>query len=188
MNPRGIFTRFKTAARSIAARLCSGPPAMIGALPSTRPIWHNPAAHARDFAERYGKPLDEYVSVRMEELGVPEGRLGASDHNHGIEWCAFNPFEDTGGGVGAVGQVNVDSGVLNPDLMTKPYGSKAGRLWATSRLRDRIDAIIAHEISEGDHTTHEAALKAAPLTDMPISQRAREILRAMERGSRRHRP
>ena len=29
---------------------------------------------------------------------------------------------------------------------------------------------------------HEAALKAAPKTDLPISDRAREICRAMDRG------
>ena len=32
--------------------------------------------------------------------------------------------------------------------------------------------------------SHEAALKAAPKTDLPISDRAREICRAMERGWR----
>ncbi len=157
-------------------------PAMIGAPPSQRPTWHDPAAHARDFAERYFVPLDQYTTIRMEELGVPRDRIGSSDHDHGIEWCSFNPHEDTGGGVGARGQVNVDSGVLIPDLLTKPYGEQAARLWAKSRLRDRIDAIIIHELSEGDHATHEAALKAAPQTEMPITQRAREILRAMERG------
>jgi hypothetical protein len=27
-------------------------PGMIGTPPSQRPMWHDPAAHARDFAER----------------------------------------------------------------------------------------------------------------------------------------
>jgi hypothetical protein len=157
-------------------------PAMIGAPPSQRQMWHDPAAHAKDFAERYFVPLDQYTTIRMEALGVPRDRIGSSDHDHGIEWCSFNPHEDTGGGVGARGQVNVDSGVFNPDLLTKPYGKKAGRLWAKSRLRDRIDAIIIDELSEGDHATHEAALKAAPRTGMPITLGARAILRAMERG------
>jgi hypothetical protein len=45
--------------------------------------------------------------------------------------------------------------------MTKPYDRKAAELWRKSRLRDRIDAIIAHEISEADHGSHEAELKEA---------------------------
>ncbi len=156
--------------------------AMIGTPPSERSLWHDPAAHARDFAERYFQPLDHYTAIRMEELGVPRDRIGSSDHDHGIEWCSFNPHEDTGGGVGTEGQVNVDSGVFNADLLTNPYGKKAGKLWAKSRLRDRIDAIIVHELTEADHDSHEAALRAAPQSEMPITRRAREILLAMEHG------
>jgi hypothetical protein len=66
--------------------------------------------------------------------------------------------------------------------MTKPYGKKAARAWQKSCLRDRIDAIIAHELSEADQVTHEAALKAAPDTGLPITDGARRILRAMEKG------
>ena len=32
-------------------------PPMIGRPPSERPMWHDPAAHARDFAERYAEPI-----------------------------------------------------------------------------------------------------------------------------------
>jgi hypothetical protein len=32
-------------------------PGMIGTPPSQRPMWHDPAAHARDFAERYAEPF-----------------------------------------------------------------------------------------------------------------------------------
>jgi len=34
---------------------------MIGTPPSQRPMWHDPAAHARDFAERYADPLNYLV-------------------------------------------------------------------------------------------------------------------------------
>ncbi len=64
-------------------------PGMIGTPPSQRPMWHDPAAHARDFAERYFVPLDQYTTTRMAELGVPRDRIGSSDHDHGIEWCSF---------------------------------------------------------------------------------------------------
>jgi hypothetical protein len=179
---RVFLFRIKAAAQTLAAKLRPRRAAMIGTRPSERPFWHDPAAHARDFAERYFVPLDQYTTIRMDELGVPKGRMGTSDHDHGIEWCSFNPYEDTGGGVGAQKQINVDSGVFNPDLLTGPYGDETGGLWVSSRLRDRIDAIIAHELSEGDNSTHEAALRAASQTQMPITHRAREILRAMERG------
>ncbi len=68
--------------------------------------------------------------------------------------------------------------------MTKAYTKKTAKLWRKSRLRDRIDAIIAHEISEADHGTHEAALKMAPKTELLINDRARRILVEMEKGWR----
>jgi hypothetical protein len=58
-------------------------------------------------------------------------------------------------------------------------------LFERSRLRDRLDSIIAHEFEEHRNgMSHVAALKAAPETDLRISERAREICRAMEKGWR----
>jgi hypothetical protein len=144
----------------------------------------DPAEHAADFAHRWADQLDRYAAERMEQLGIPSERIGSSDHRHSIAWCAFNPYERDGGGISTGGRINVDSGVLNPDLLTKPYGKKAAKAWEKSRLRDRIDAIITHELSEGDHSSHAEALKAAPSTELPITDGARRILRAMERGGR----
>jgi hypothetical protein len=50
---RGFFSWIKAAAQGLAAKLRPRPPALIGTPPSARPLWHDPAAHARDFAERY---------------------------------------------------------------------------------------------------------------------------------------
>jgi hypothetical protein len=87
------------------------------------------------------------------------------------------------------GRITLDSGILNPELLDKNYGQEAGRLWRESGLQDRADALIAHEREEHRHgMSHEAALKAAPTTDLPISHRAREIARAMERGWKGGRP
>jgi hypothetical protein len=144
----------------------------------------DPADHAEDFAHRYAEPLDWLAGIRMEELGIPNDRIGSNDHDHGLSGAAFNPYERDGGGNNPNGPVNVDSGVFNPELMTKAYTKKTAKLWRKSRLRDRIDAIIAHEISEADHGTHEAALKMAPKTELPINDRARRILVEMERGWR----
>lgn len=142
----------------------------------------DPAEHAVQFALTWRDELDAYAVVRMEQLGIPADRIGSSDHRHGIAWCAFNPYENSGGGVSTGGRINVDSGVLNPDLMTEPYGRRVARTWQKSRLRERIDAIIAHELCEAEHATHFAALTAAPETELPITAGARRILRAMGQG------
>jgi hypothetical protein len=143
----------------------------------------DPADHAKDFSHRYCELLDWQAGIRMEELGIPKDRIGSNDHDHGLSGAAFNPFERDGGGVSHVGQINLDSGMLNPEQITGKYGKQAGKLWASSRLRDRQDALIAHEDAEwrmgGDH---DAAVRVAPDTVLPISDKAREILRAMRKG------
>lgn len=143
----------------------------------------DPADHAEDFAHRYAEPLDWLVGIQMEELGIPSNRIGANDHLHGLEGRAFNPYERDGGGV-APGGINIDSGALNPDQITAEYGKKAGKLWAISRLRDRLDALIAHEDTEWRTGDHDEAVKTAPETELPITESAREILREMRKGWR----
>ena len=56
-----------------------------------------------------------------EALRIPDGRIGSNDHLHGLVGRAFNPYEREGGGISHVGQINIDSGVLNPDLLTEKY-------------------------------------------------------------------
>jgi len=41
-----------------------------GAPPAARRMWHDRAAHACDFAQRYAEPLDYAVSQRMIELSI----------------------------------------------------------------------------------------------------------------------
>ena len=136
----------------------------------------NAADHAEDFAQRWQDRLDRYCALRMSDLGVPSEKIGAPDYKHGISWCAFNPHDRDGGGI-TTGIV-VDSGVFNPELLK---GKTGARVWENSRLRDRIDAVIAHEYEESRHGTHARALRAAAGTDMPITGGARRILRAMAR-------
>jgi hypothetical protein len=161
-------------------------PAMIGTPPSQRPMWHDPAEHARDFAERYAFELDYAVSQRMMDLGIPDDRIGMPNIGYGPPRLVFQPYGVEGGNVRGDGEMIIDSGLLNDDLLKQDYGEKAARLFARSRLRDRLDAIIAHEYEEHRHgMSHEAALKAAPTTDLPISDQARKIAKAMEQGWRR---
>ena len=70
---------------------------MIGTPPSLRPMWHDPAAHAQDFAERYSTPLSYAAEQRMTELGIHHDRIGMPDEAHGILWSAFHPQGRVGG-------------------------------------------------------------------------------------------
>lgn len=143
-------------------------------MPDTPPS--EPADHAENFAHRWADRLDRYAALRMEELGIPTDKIGADDPRRGIAWRAFDPHERAGGFI--TKGITVDSGCLNPDLLK---GKKGGRIWFKARLRDRIDAIIAHEFEEDRLGAHEPALKAAPMTELPVSAGARGILRAMGR-------
>src|SRR3954469_9308350 len=112
----------------------------------------------------------------MAELGIPDEKNGEQDPHRPKSWRAFVPEERTGGY--ASRGITVNSGVLNPDLLK---GKKGGRIWPNSRLRDRIDAVIAHEWAEDQDPNHDAALKAAARTEFPVSDGARRILKAMGR-------
>jgi hypothetical protein len=92
-------------------------PAMIGTPPSRRTMWHDPAAHARDFAERYSLPLSYAAEQRMMELGIHPDRIGMPDKSHGIPWSAFHPRGVVGGSYSPDGRLIVDSGVLNTNLL-----------------------------------------------------------------------
>ena len=136
----------------------------------------DPADHAEDFAHRYEFPLDAYCAVRMQELGIPEHLQGADDLRENMRWCAFDPAGREGGNIS--GGITVNSGVLNPELLK---GEKGGRIWPKARLRDRIDAVIAHEYEESKTFSHVAALKAGAKTELPVTDGARRILKAMAR-------
>lgn len=144
----------------------------------------DPADHAADFARRYADRLDEYAATRMEALGIPPDQIGASDHERGVPWRAFFPDEVQGGGISPGKRINVDSGVLNPAHMDH-LGADAAKAWERSPLRDRIDAVIAHEYEEAERGTHEAAVEHAPDTTLPVTHASRELsrrIRDAERG------
>ena len=109
----------------------------------------DPAEHAEEFAHRWRDKLEEYCTVRMQELGIPDNMNGEPDYDGDGKWHAFDPAGRTGGS-NTTG-VLIDSGVLNPDLLD---GEKGARLWPRMRLLDRIDAIIPHEYEELRLGTH----------------------------------
>jgi hypothetical protein len=56
---------------------------------------------------------------------------------------------------------------------------EAKQVWVKSRLRDRIDAIIAHEDAESLTGDHMLAEVMAPESALTITEGARHILRAI---------
>jgi hypothetical protein len=67
-----------------------------------------------------------------------------------------------------MGGLTVDSGVFNPDLLGTMPGNKE---WAKARLRDRVDATIAHEHEEARREgSHVEARSHAPYTELLISE------------------
>jgi len=158
---------------------------MIGTPPSRRGRWPDPAAHARDFSDRYAEDIDLAVSQRMVDLGIPRNRIGMPDDDRGIEWAAFHPLGRDGGYNSPDGRLVVESGLFNLDLLRKDYGDEAAKRYAASDAISRLDSIIAHEYEEHRHGgNHVEALKHAPKTALPITDQAREICMAMERGWR----
>jgi hypothetical protein len=92
MNLRGFISKAQSAARRLAGRFRR--PAMIGTPPSQRRIWHDPAVHAGDFAERYAEDLDLIVADRIQKLGIPDHQNGRPDPDAGGRWRAFFPHKE----------------------------------------------------------------------------------------------
>ena len=132
------------------------------------------ADHAEAFSRRYASDLDAYCAVRMEQLGIPERLHGTRDLEGDGRWTAFIVRDRQGGSL--LEGIAVNSGCLNPELLK---GKPGARVYARARLRDRIDAIIAHEFEEDRLGSHDAALKYGAKTALPVSEGARRILRAM---------
>jgi hypothetical protein len=142
----------------------------------------NPADHAQDFSHRYADDLEILSGQVMIDLGLPAERMGARDPERNREHHTFFPGDREGGTVSLAGQVTLDSGLMNPDLLANGFNDATQKLWQRTRVRDRAQAIIIHELAEYEHCDHELALIAAPDTTLPITQEARELLRQMERG------
>ena len=158
-----ISSRIAAVAKRLAVRLrpCrtrEPMPAMIGAPPSARfpagPA--DPAEHAVRSAHEWEDVAEVYVQKRMRQLGVPERQIGVRRRERRYRHAAFVPSEGDGGGITPDG-INVDSGVLNPQLSAEEIGPHASAIWRKARLRDRIDAVIAHKYEESIAGTHESA-------------------------------
>jgi hypothetical protein len=145
---------------------------MIGEAPSARggrPA--DPGLHAQQIAREWEDLGERYVRRRNRELGIPNDMNGQPDYGGDGRRRAFDPYRRIGG-ANTTGVV-VDSGVLNPELLK---GRKGGRIWPKMKLKDRIDAIIAHEYEElRAGGKHAEAIKNAAKTELPISDEARRL-------------
>lgn len=141
------------------------------------------ADHAEDFSWRYAPDLEIVAGQAMMDLGLTDFETGARDPDRDREHHCFFPADRTGGGISPAGQVTLDSGLMNPDLLAANYDAPAQPCWRRTRIEDQAQAIIAHELEEYAHDgDHELALIAGPETARPISRAARDLLRAMESG------
>ncbi|MGO9809193.1 MAG: hypothetical protein ACLP53_00060 [Isosphaeraceae bacterium] len=117
--------RSRSAAKKFAGKLRARPkPRAWPNLAPREPVPADPAAHAVDFANRWVDRLENFVEGRMHAMDIPERQIGSSDHKHGVPWRTFFPNEGSGGGISPGGRINVDSCILNPDLM-KHLGPQA---------------------------------------------------------------
>jgi hypothetical protein len=134
-----------------------------------------------DFAARYHDLLSAAVAARMRRVGVPPDMIGI--RYWGVDDGAFVRYDppQLGGNIrrGLDGKpgINVDAAVLDGSAL------KVGALpaWRAGNLKDRVDAVTAHEYTEvlappvGD--AHEFAVGRAEFTPLAITDRARQILR-----------
>jgi hypothetical protein len=192
-----IFNRIAAAARRWAAKFRPRPaeatasaPEPVRLLAKAEPVPADPAEHAVQFAHDWYDRLEFHSRRRMRELGIPERRIGAYDIDYDFRHAAFHPKERTGGSNSPGARINLNSGILNADLLTPELGPEVAALWGKCRLRDRMDAVIAHEHHESLGLSHPETVAQAPDTPLPIGERARDLLgairdreKAQERGS-----
>jgi hypothetical protein len=145
-----------------------------------RPVYQLPPEIA-EFADRFQEPLNYVVSDRMRRVGVPEEMIGIDWY--GIDQGAFVRYQppQIGGNLrvdvrGRRG-INVDAAVFDADA------PKVGQLpsWRSASLKERIDAVIAHEHAEVTAPDgvdfHIHAVQTAENTPLRITDQARQILR-----------
>jgi len=131
------------------------------------PIPPDAADHAEQFALTWYDRLEAFTQKRLRELGIPGHQIGAFDHDFDLRLAAFHPKERTGGGVSPGGRINHNSGVFNPELLVPHPSPTVSLIWSKERVRDRCDAVIAHEYHEGQGMSHSDAERRASQTELP---------------------
>jgi hypothetical protein len=135
-----LFNRIAATAGRWAAKLQRKPteapiPPLqpVRRLAKAEPIPADPTEHAVQFAQDWYDRLEFHARRRMRELGIPEHRIGAYDLDFDFRRAAFFPKEVSGGAHSPGARINLNSGILNPELLapklgrwSKACGRKAG--------------------------------------------------------------
>ncbi len=135
-----------------------------------------------DFANRYQDSLSRAIGNRMRRLGVPDAMIGVEwwgvDHGSFVRYQPPQLGGNIRVGLNGNPGINVDPAVFDADA------PKMGNLssWRAGSLRDRIDAVIAHEYTEvplppNGVDFHIHSVKNAENTSLTISDQARQILK-----------
>ena len=123
---RRIWERLRGSARALLRRRRPAgaapvppekPPSPPRRLLPPEPVPADPAEHARQFATAWADRLEAYAQRRMRDVGVREDWIGTLDVEHRIERRAFFPHQSVGGDNIHQRGINLDSGILNPDLI-----------------------------------------------------------------------
>jgi hypothetical protein len=69
----------------------------------------------------HAQALDQWAALFMKKLGIDDDRIGASDRKHGVEWRAFFPKGQDGGGNSPGQRLNLDSGIFNDEREIHSY-------------------------------------------------------------------
>jgi hypothetical protein len=149
-----------------------------------------------EFATRAETELNAVIRARMRQLGIPEDTIGFRGLAGFDDGRAFVRFPETqiGGNLNPALNpvlrrgIALDHGVL--DVAHPAMKSVAAWNQATTTLRDRVDAAVAHEYIEATlippltligrarvEWLHDEAVLRAKDTPLPITERARQILR-----------
>ncbi len=71
----------------------------------------------------------------MHDFSLSDDQIAFADRTRDIPWAVFHPNSSTGGNI--LGRrVVVNSGILNPELLTERYGPEVGKLW------EKVDSAI----------------------------------------------
>jgi hypothetical protein len=173
-----VFDTILVVAKKLTSRDNPDPHAWPN-LARSEPIPTDSADHAEQFAIAWYDCLERFTKQRLRQLGIPDHQIGAFDRDYELRQAAFHPKERTGGGISPGSRINLNSGVFNPELLVPHPSPTVSSIWAKSRLRDRCDAVIAHEYHEGQGVSHSEAERRAAQTPLPVTDGARRILRAM---------
>src|SRR5262249_36278959 len=162
-----IFDKITAAAKKRTSR-AHPTPRHWPELAPPEPIPANAADHAEEFALTWYDRLESRIKKRLRELGIPDHQIGAFDHDFDLRLAAFRPKERTGGGLSPGARINLNSGVLNPELLVPHPSPTVSSIWEGTRLRDRCNAVIAHEDHEGQGVSHAEAERRAAQTELPV--------------------